>query len=87
MSATVIRGSSEPIGSWKMICISLRSAFMRRCGSLVTSRPSNSMRPEVGSTNRSTVRPSVDFPQPDSPTRPSVSPGFRFNETSSTALT
>jgi ABC-type oligopeptide transport system ATPase subunit len=38
-----------------------------------TSLPSNSISPEVGSIRRSTQRPVVDLPQPDSPTRPSVS--------------
>src|SRR5665811_2255064 len=32
------------------------------------------MLPPVGSISRNIVRPTVDFPQPDSPTRPSVSP-------------
>ena len=30
---------------------------------------------------------SVDFPQPDSPTRPSVSPAFKVSDTPSTART
>ncbi len=33
------------------------------------------------------LRPTVVFPQPDSPTRPNVSPWFRWKVTSSTALT
>src|SRR6185436_1299192 len=33
------------------------------------------------------ARPSVDLPQPDSPTMPRVSPGLRSNEMPSTALT
>ena len=33
------------------------------------------------------VRPVVDLPQPDSPTRPKVSPGMISNETSLTAET
>ena len=39
------------------------------------SRPSNVIRPPVGSSSRLTSRPVVVLPQPDSPTRPSVSPG------------
>src|ERR1700690_3692930 len=39
------------------------------------SRPSILMLPPVGSISRRMVRPTVDLPQPDSPTRPSVSPG------------
>ena len=40
----------------------------------VTFRPSKVISPEVGSIRRSTQRPVVDLPQPDSPTSPSVSP-------------
>src|SRR5207302_11161419 len=40
-----------------------------------------------GSINRRMVRPTVDLPHPDSPTRPSVWPEVIANETSSTART
>jgi len=43
--------------------------------------------PEVGSTNFRIVRPAVVLPQPDSPTRPMVSPAFNSNEMPSTAFT
>ena len=33
------------------------------------------------------MRPSVDLPQPDSPTRPTTSPSSTENDTSSTACT
>ncbi len=51
------------------------------------SSPANRMMPPVGSSSLRMVRPTVVLPQPDSPTRPSVSPGAIANETSSTALT
>ncbi|MEY9756203.1 hypothetical protein ABIE73_003598 [Bradyrhizobium yuanmingense] len=51
------------------------------------SSPSRRIWPEVGSTSRSTLRATVDLPQPDSPTRPSVSPVPSANETPSTACT
>ena len=51
------------------------------------SRPRNRISPEVGSSRRTMQRPSVDFPQPDSPTSPSVSPAARSRETSATART
>src|SRR5262249_4940821 len=51
------------------------------------SRPSSVIEPAVGSIRRSTVRPTVDLPQPDSPTRPSVSCGAIVKETPSTART
>src|ERR1017187_1685602 len=38
------------------------------------SRPSILILPPVGSISRKIVRPTVDLPQPDSPTRPRVSP-------------
>jgi hypothetical protein len=43
--------------------------------------------PEVASRSWRITRHSVDFPQPDSPTRPSVSPGSTERLTSSTART
>src|SRR5262249_3791116 len=51
------------------------------------SRPSRRIEPSVGSIRRSTVRTTVDLPQPDSPTRPSVSCGAIENDTPSTANT
>ncbi len=38
------------------------------------SSPSNEMRPEVWSISRITIIDVVDLPQPDSPTRPTLSP-------------
>src|SRR5438477_2927954 len=49
--------------------------------------PRHSMVPAVGSMSLSTVLPMVDLPQPDSPTRPSVSPWQIEKLTSSTACT
>ena len=43
--------------------------------------------PQVGSRSLRISRPSVDFPEPDSPTRPSVSPGKISRLTAVTALT
>src|ERR1035437_830211 len=43
--------------------------------------------PPVGSIRRVTRRARVDFPQPVSPTSPSVSPRFTSSDTSSTACT
>ena len=51
------------------------------------SRPSKTIDPDVGSISFMIVRPSVVFPQPDSPTTPSVSPGFTESVTPSTART
>src|SRR5574341_1722637 len=81
------RGSSEEYGSWKMICISRRARFSAPEFMWATSCPSKSTCPRVGSTSRSTVRPNFVLPQPDSPTKPSVSPRRMKKLTSSTART
>ena len=49
--------------------------------------PSNTTDPLVSGYSRAMHRASVDLPQPDSPTRPSVSPARRSMLTSSTACT
>src|SRR5687768_10804701 len=51
------------------------------------SSPSNSTLPEVMSSMRSTARPVVDLPQPDSPTSPRVSPRRTVKLMPSTAFT
>ena len=68
MSPTLILGSSEPTESWKTICMCLRISFRDFPLSPTTSTPSKRISPAVGSSSRSSVRPSVDLPQPDSPT-------------------
>ena len=75
MSPTRIRGSSEPTESWKMICMSRRAVLQLRPrdADQVDARRRRS-RPRSARSARISVRPSVDLPQPDSPTSPSVSP-------------
>src|SRR2546427_11350075 len=51
------------------------------------SSPLNWIVPAVESSRRMIVRPSVDLPQPDSPTRPRVSPALISRSTPSTART
>src|SRR5712692_7845407 len=87
MSPTVCRGSSEAKGSWKIIAISRRIRRMPPLESLVSSWPLNLTEPADGSRRRTIVRPSVDLPQPDSPTRPRVSPCLISRSTPSTART
>src|SRR5690625_7506601 len=48
--------------------------------------PSNSTDPEVGSRRPSTIRATVDFPEPDSPTIAEVVPRSRSKLTESTAV-
>ena len=71
---TRLRGFSEANGSWKTICSSPRIGRSSRCDAAVMSRPSKRIVPPVGFSSRMSVRDSVVFPQPDSPTSPSVSP-------------
>ncbi len=75
IAATVMRGSSDAYGSWNTICIRLR---YRRSLAVRQAREGRRLRiapsPTSASSNRSTHRPTVDFPEPDSPTNPSVRP-------------
>ena len=84
---TVLRGFSDEYGSWKIICMSWRSFLSRAPDASVMSWPSKRIEPEVGSIRRSSRRAVVDLPQPDSPTRPSVSPFMTSKEMPSTACT
>src|SRR5947209_1488560 len=52
-----------------------------------TSTPDNRTEPDVGSTSRTTDRPVLDLPHPDSPTNPSVSPAEIEKLTPDTACT
>ena len=52
-----------------------------------TSSPSKKVVPPVNGVRRRIVRPMVVLPQPDSPTRPSVSPWRTVKLTPSTAFT
>ena len=74
LSPIGVRGSSDAYGSWKMICIRRRYGCSAAPFSVVMSVPSKTIVPAVGSMSRSSSRPTVVLPQPDSPTRPSVSP-------------
>src|SRR5260221_9043359 len=87
MSPTLWRGSREAKGSWKIIAISRRVRRIAAGPRRSTSWPLKSTSPAVGSTRRRMDRPSVDLPQPDSPTSPSVSPWRIARSTPSTALT
>ena len=76
MSSTLRRGFSDEIGSWKIIC--MRGAdlaqLLARAAS-VRSVPSNVHRARRSARGSCMIAlPVVDLPQPDSPTRPSVSP-------------
>ena len=67
--------------------MSLRIERRRSLDSSVSSTPLNRIDPADGSSSRRTHRPAVVLPEPDSPTRPSVSPTPTLNETPDTACT
>ena len=84
---TRLRGFSEAYGSWKIICIWRRIGRRSRRDRPTSSSPTNRTDPEVGVVSCRIARHSVDLPQPDSPTSPSVSPSLRVRLTPSTART
>ena len=86
MLDTFIRGSSDPNGSWKMICARRRKSRSSFRDAVSTSRPSNRTEPEVAGRSRRISRASVLLPEPDSPTRPSTSPRWMSRSTPSTAV-
>ena len=81
------RGFIDEYGSWKIVWMRLRCGHIAPGFSAVMSSPPSTMRPAVGSISLRMVLPTVDLPQPDSPTRPSVSPLAMVKLTPSTALT
>src|SRR6266568_7800855 len=70
-----------------MICIFRRTRRSFEPRRRVMSWPSNTMLPAVTGSSAVTSRASVDLPQPDSPTRTSVSPRLISRSTPSTART
>src|SRR5262245_48206313 len=92
LSKMVMRGFSELNGSWKIIWICGRSGrrSARGSGARSTTWPSAARKrisPLDGAIARRMQRAVVVLPQPDSPTRPSVSPCSTAKLTSSTART
>ena len=87
MEPTRILGSSDEYGSWNINCRSRRCRRNSPPLSAEMSWPFSSTEPESGRSSATTTRPIVVFPQPDSPTRPNVSPAATVNETVETACT
>src|SRR5688572_6387577 len=85
-------GLSVIIGSWNTIAMR-EPRIWRSCASRICRRsvPSKTMRPPTmrpgGSTRPRIEKPVTVLPQPDSPTRPSTSPGRTLKLTPSTART
>ena len=86
-SPTFIRGSSEPIGSWKTMETSRRNCRSSRSRAPTTSCPSTPIEPAVGVSRAHSSRISVDLPEPDSPTTPNRWPRPMSNDASASACT
>ncbi|MDT4871884.1 hypothetical protein FQZ97_1070420 [compost metagenome] len=71
MSPTHMRGLRLPKGSWKTTCISRRNGRTSFCDKPSRAWPWKRMSPRLPS-NRRIARPSVDLPEPLSPTIPRV---------------
>ncbi len=87
ISPTVMRGLSDAYGSWNTICMRLRTSRFERDATCFSVSPPRRTSPDVGVIRSSSSRPRVDFPHPDSPTMPSVSPARSASDTSLTAWT
>ncbi len=82
-----MRGSSDAYESWNMYWMSRRSRRYSRPLDRARSLPPKRTAPLVGLSRPTSIRPIVVLPQPDSPTRPSVSPLRMSKDTPATALT
>src|SRR5258705_152184 len=86
-SPTERRGLSERYGSWNTICTLRRSGRSAAAPMVAMSVPARRISPALGSTSRTMQRATVDLPEPDSPTMPSVWPRRSSRLTSSAART
>ena len=85
---TVMRGLGEERGPGRSpACACARRSSSSSPGAATASTPSKRISPAVGSWSRRSTSPAqkFDFPQPNSPTRPSVSPRLMSSVTSLTA--
>ena len=92
VSYTVRRGFSDSNGSWKIICTRRRkrrrsSLSVMTAMSTISPSCSSIILPELASSSFTISLPVVLLPQPDSPTRPRVSPGAMSKLIPSTAWT
>ncbi len=91
-SPQLITGLSAVIGSWKIIDMRVQRSSRRRASP--TARmfsPCSRISPDVGfsalASRPITVKAITDLPEPDSPTRQTISPGLTVKLTFSTAWT
>ena len=85
ISPTLRRGLRDSYGSWKTICSPRRKSGRRLRPSVVTAWPSKVTVPAASGSRPTAARASVDLPQPDSPTSPTISPRATVRSTPSTA--
>ena len=83
-------GLSAVIGSWKIIDMRVQRSSRSRVSPTVRMfSPSSRISPEVGfsalASRPMTVKAITDLPDPDSPTRQTISPGLTVKLTFSTA--
>ncbi len=81
MERVVQAGFSVESGFWKTIWMARRASCERLPAVGRSTPPSNSIVPESGAMRPVTHLASVVLPEPDSPTRPKVSPFCRASET------
>src|SRR5437899_4960546 len=86
MSSARMRPFIEADGSWNIRCTLRRRRRSSDPPTDDSSTPPTKMRPAVGRSSATIMRAMVDLPQPDSPTRPKVSPGATEKDTSAVAL-
>ena len=82
-----MRGSSDAIGSWKTTWTERRRAVICRSGRPLTVSPRKRTSPLVGASSASSIRTSVDLPDPDSPMMPRLSPAATARSISDSACT
>ena len=83
MLSIVIAGFSDEYGSWKTTWMSVASLRRRLREMLLIVSPRKVIAPPVTGARPRMARPMVVLPEPDSPTRLSVSPAARSKETPS----
>ena len=83
----VIRGFRAVAGSWNTTETARPNSLRMAAFRLMAGLPWNSTSPEVGACRPTSTEASVDLPQPDSPTMPTVSPRLMVKSTPLTALT
>src|SRR5207244_4325393 len=83
----VLRGLKDAVASWKTGCIAVRSMRNRGAGNSERQTPFSVTLPMSGLVKHKHILPSVDLPDPDSPTSAKVSRCLTYSDTPFTATT